>query len=356
MKNRIKHIIVEKRASEDPVTLRVLESLPGVPVEFVEDGADYIRSGASPRSSLILMHHPGGFVKDFPVTPGSPSCGEKYILTGVNCPFDCTYCYLQSYLDHRQLAVFTNTERMKEEIFRSIEGGARRFTTGETTDSLALDRFTGMTALLLPVFAGTDAVLEVRTKSSSIDHLIPSGSGDGPERPGEDRRRPETGSNLMITWTLSPDGAVRSEELFTSPLDDRLAAMAGISSAGIRTAVRFDPVIPYYADGEGYAGLVERIADAVGAAPPVRFELGVLRFPPGLWEVVRERRGLSPLFRGEYITDGEGKIRLYRPERIRLYRRLLSLIRGRFPDVPVELSMESLAVWESVGLEPPVSS
>ncbi|HSG27255.1 MAG TPA: hypothetical protein VLA34_02155, partial [Candidatus Krumholzibacterium sp.] len=337
----IKRILIDERSSGDDMTSRVTGLLPGaerVTIPPVEPPYTDIAVGPG---ALLLTRHPGSFVKDFPVTPGAPPCGEKYIVTLLNCPFSCSYCYLQSYLEHGHIIVFTNTGRMKDEIASAIAGERpSRMTTGEFGDSLALDHITGLTLDLLPLFAGTGTVLEARTKSDAIGHLIEAAAGDK-----------AIGKDLVLTWTLAPDKAIRSEEGGTAPLGRRIAAIGGAAGAGIRTAVRFDPVVPYWYDRESYEGILRSLRGS--GARPERFELGVLRFPPGLWEEVRRKRPASPLFRGEYFTDSEGKKRFYRPGRIRIYREISSAVKEYFPDAAIELSMEDLEVWEDAGLEPP---
>jgi spore photoproduct lyase len=79
----------------------------------------------------------------------------------------------------------------------------------------------------------------------------------------------------------------------------------------------------------------------------------MVRFPHGLLERVRERDPRSALLRGEYIRGRDGKVRLYRPQRVRVYREILSFIRSAAPGVPVELSMEDRSAWEDAGVPLP---
>ena len=362
----IKRLIVEERVTGDPLTVRLLELLPGLPVEIVESARSAITQNPRRDDSIILAQHDGSFVKDFPVTTGSPPCGEKYVLSLLNCPFSCSYCYLRSYLGHMRIVVFTNTETMKCEIAEVLAAERpKRLTTGEMGDSLALDHHTGITLELLPLFTGTDTLFEVRTKSERIDHLLALVS-DLQQVNGRVRDQYANGApngneargsleNLLITWTLGPDEAIRREEPGTASLDERLRAMRRARDAGIRVAIRFDPIIPFYADLDAYDRLMGGLSDAVGTGGLHRVELGVLRFPPGLWEWIRGRNPRSPLLRGEYLRDRDGKIRLYRPMRITLYRNMVRLIRARCLSVPIELCMESVSVWEDAGLEPPTA-
>jgi spore photoproduct lyase len=335
---RIRKLIIDRESARDPLTLRVRERLDTVPAEVVPDARELIAEEPGERTSLILMRHRGTFVKEFTVPRGAPPCGERYLVTMLNCPFSCSYCYLRSYLAHRRLVVFTNTADLAGEIgLLRAAGSAARLTTGELGDSLALDELTGTTDDILDLLRGSEMTLDVRTKSDRVDHLL---RGDG------------TGRRLVITWTLGPREQVSREERGAAPLGARLDAMRRASAEGVKCGVRFDPIIPFYAGTAAYRPILERIAAALDPAHLARFELGVIRFPTGLWKHIRSNEPDSPLLRGEYFRDREGKIRLYRPARVALYRDLSRAIRSIFPDVQIDLSMEERTVWEDAGLAP----
>jgi spore photoproduct lyase len=322
-------IVIDRRAAGDPRASRVIGRLPGVETIIVE----HVEKRPGP-GTLLLRYHEGRFVKDFPVTPGAPPCGEKYIAALQGCIYDCSYCYLRSYLSSQAVTLLVNTPGMERDVREALSAGAVRLTTGELSDSLALDHITGLTASLLPMLDGTDAVLEARTKSANIDHIL----GLDP-------------NHLLLTWTLAPDPAVSSEEPAAATLDERLEAISTVSKAGFGFALRLDPVIPAWWDAGSYRDLLGRVRDMAGA--PRRIELGVLRFPPGLLERVRSDLPFSRVLNGEYVRDREGKMRLYRPARIGIYREMCRIIGEMFPGAAVELSQEDRSVWEDAGLPAP---
>jgi spore photoproduct lyase len=326
---RFSRLIIEDRAWGDPAVSRVVEGLGELDVIVTDDPGRYLEPGA-----LLLKYHLGSFVKDFPVTPGAPPCGEKYVAALQGCLYDCSYCYLRSYLSHNSLTMLVNTPKMKSDVREAVGAGTVRLTTGELSDSLSLDHITGLTAEILPILEGTQATLEARTKSANVGHLL-----------GLDTK------NLMITWTLAPENATAAEEPGAASLDERIEAISKVSEAGFRFALRLDPVIPAYWDEEAYRGLLERVRGAAGT--PARIEIGLLRFPPGLIDSVRRDIPFSPILRGEYVRDLEGKMRLYRPMRIGIYRALAAMIGDLFPDTVLEISQEDVTVWEDAGITPP---
>ena len=339
MNPTITQLVIEHAALGDSLTSRVRERLPEVSVTVTDDPRTLFGPEPGEKSTLFLMRHRGAFVKDFPATPDSPPCGEKYIISTLNCPYACSYCYLQSYLEHGRLVLFTDLERMMAEVERSISHDApKRITTGEMSDSLALDELTGTTIDLLPLFEGTETLLDVRTKGTGIDHILLALAGRG------------RAANLVITWTLGSPEMIAREEPGTASLTERLEAMGRALRAGLRVGIRFDPVVPYYADMKAYGALIEEIARVAEGNRINRFEIGVLRFPPGLMEKIRELRPQSLLLKGEYLRDSEGKLRLYRPARVTLYSEIARLVRNKFPGALIELSMESSDVWEDAGI------
>jgi spore photoproduct lyase len=343
MNSTITQLVIERTAVDDPLTARIRERLRGAQETVTDEPRGLLGRDRKGDGTLFLMRHRGAFVKDFPATPHAPPCGEKYIITMLNCPHACSYCYLQSYLEHGRLVIFTDLERMKAEVSRSISHDApKRITTGEMSDSLALDELTGTTLELLPLFEGSGTLLDIRTKSARIDHIVSALGG-----------RKEA-ANLVITWTLGPPEMIEGEEPGTAPLMERLDAMRRALRAGLRVGIRFDPVVPYYADMKAYESLIGEIARVVEGNRIDRFEIGVLRFPPGLIERIRARHPRSKLLKGEYLRDGEGKLRLYRPARVALYRGIAHLVRRRFPGAAIDLSMESREIWEDAGVGLPL--
>ena len=334
---RFDRLVVHSLALGDPMTKRVMERLHREETVLTDDPAEHAGPGA-----FVLKHHEGRFVKEFPVTPGAPPCGEKYIAALQGCIYDCSYCYLRSYLSGNSITLLVNSEKMESDIREALLDGTVRLTTGELSDSLALDHITGITSSILDMLKGTGAVIEARTKSANVDHL-PGVNGHDTEL----ARR-----HLLVTWTLSPPGAVMHEEPGAATLDERLEAIAKVSAAGIRYAIRLDPIIPFYWDPDSYKELLSSVKDAAGINP-LRIELGVLRFPPGLADSIRKDLPFSPVLHGEYIRDREGKMRLYRPMRIWIYRELAGLIDIVCPGTTVELSQEDRTVWEDAGLVPP---
>jgi len=84
----------------------------------------------------------GRRLKPCPGTSNHICCGYHVINAITNCPMDCSYCVLQTYLTNPLLTLYSNWDDMLAEIenFLSLRPQALvRLGTGELSDSLALD-------------------------------------------------------------------------------------------------------------------------------------------------------------------------------------------------------------------------
>src|SRR5881409_2856892 len=159
---RPEQILVQRDSWQDGTTLEILARLPGVPVRTIEDVESVLpqlnRSSdahASGKHCLILARHLGRFLKGCPGA-GAEICYNYFVVNlASNCHMECTYCFLQSYLNNPALLVFTNVEEMLAEVEQSVSrapGRLFRIGTGELADSLALDDITRYSTRLIPFF------------------------------------------------------------------------------------------------------------------------------------------------------------------------------------------------------------
>jgi spore photoproduct lyase len=76
--------------------------------------------------------------------------------------------------------------------------------------------------------------------------------------------------------------------------------------------------------------------------------LGSLRFPPTLKKIIEERFPGTGITTAEFIKGLDGKMRYFRPERVRLYRHIYEKIRKKWPHVFIYFCMENKTVWRDV--------
>ncbi|MBN1197230.1 MAG: hypothetical protein JXA62_07470 [Candidatus Aminicenantes bacterium] len=276
----------------------------------------------------------GPFIRHCPCSPDTVSCGYYNIDLLQGCPFDCSYCILQAYLQDPEPLLFDNLDDLRSELEGYRDQAYMRLGTGELADSLAFDPRTGQSLHILQLFKDFPGmVFEFKTKSTAVDHLLNVST---------------VPRNVVVSWSLNPDPLCRREEHGAPELSARLNAMAAVAERGYRVGIHFDPMIAVPAWKAWYPALVDEILDRIPENRLAWWSLGTLRFPPSLREIILSRSG-SCLFSGELIRGYDGKYRYFRPLRRQMYRTVLDGIRRRVSDaVPVYLCMEDHRMWADV--------
>ena len=337
-------IIVERGSECGPIFSNLRRALPHVAFRVVDDigaanGARISRGdpfGAA-KKKLYLGKHKGEFFKKCPGSEGQVCCNYFVVNFASNCPMDCSYCYLQEYLaDNASLKVFSNTTDLIEEadhILTKHRGMFFRVGTGEITDSLALERYIGMAAELIPYFAEQpNVLLELKTKSDCVDGLLDLNSK----------------GRVVVAWSMNPQKVIDRDEQGTASLIERLSAARRCQNAGYRLGFHFDPMIEYPGWETDYQEMVEQTFAAVDWRRIAWISLGVLRDTPSLKRIMRARFPRTQLLTGEQVLCPDGKLRYFQPLRVHMYRKMVHWIRRAAPTVKIYLCMESREVWEQV--------
>ncbi len=341
------HVWIERGEEDSPIARRVRESLPGVPTTIAGDVRRAEPAGleafAAGKRRLVLQRHRGGFLQHCPAgTPGLVCCNYLVVDLVSNCPYDCSYCFLQDYLGNNPaLKAFTNPGDALAEIDAVLRAHPERdfrIGTGELADSLALDPITGLTGELVPFFARhRNATLELKTKSDCVDnllHLDPRG-------------------RVVVSWSVNATAICAEDEAGTASLGERLAAARRVQAAGYRVGFHFDPLIEHPGWEEGYRDTVALIAAAVDARRIAWISLGSLRLTPTLRTAMRARPQSTQVLSAELVPSPDGKARVWRGLRTKMYRTIQGYLREAFPNAPTYLCMEPAAVWQNVRGEAP---
>ncbi|HDO35322.1 MAG TPA: DNA photolyase, partial [Nitrospirae bacterium] len=128
-------------------------------------------------------------------------CCNVHVLRSVhNCPFQCTYCFLQNYLNDGGMKVVSDIDSLMSEVKEKVFSEPRRFFrigTWELGDSLALEDETGQAARLVKGFSVLrNAVLELKTKSDRVDGIL-----------GIDHKE-----RTVVSWSLNTEDIINHEE------------------------------------------------------------------------------------------------------------------------------------------------
>lgn len=297
-----------------------------------------IRSGNNPETagkhSLFITRNKGPFIRKCPGTSHYTCCDYHILHIGAYCTMDCSYCILQAYFHPPVLTLFVNFREMTDQLETLFSSGPMyRTGTGEFTDSLIWEPVYPLASHLVNLFSGRDnAVLELKTKTVATQGLL-----------GLDHRR-----NTIVSWSLNTEKAIREQERGTASLDDRIHAAAECQLRGYPLGFHFDPMIWYPGCEADYARVVRKLFRRIDPGNVVWISMGSFRFMPHLQEIIERRHPRSDIVYGEFIRGQDGKMRYFKPLRIRLYRALAEAIRNLAPDVTLYFCMEDDEVWGKV--------
>lgn len=330
-------IIVERSIVSLPYTQKILNTLQEIPVEVVDDVKEVKKQGASEseKNTLLIIDYKGSLIKKCPGSQGVLCC-NYYVANLINgCPYRCSYCILQDYLNCGSIMVCANIDKFFEEL-RSLEQAdyVLRFGTGELADSLALDPILHLTDELLPRITNyPHTLLELKTKSANIERIVQYNVAD----------------RVIIAWSLNPQEIVDRYEAGAAPLSDRLDAAYAAVSHGYRVAFHFDPIIMVDNWKEKYELVIEQIFERIPDDKILWISLGGLRFPLSLKRISqRYHPGCDMFSYGEFSLCPDGKFRYFRPLRVPMYRSMAGKIRTFSQKVPIYLCMETPEVWKEV--------
>ena len=317
--------------------------LPVVYVEHINEVYRIVNQSEDPvtegKKHIVLTRNKSQFLKKCPGTAQYTCCGYKILHIGSYCFMDCSYCILQAFFHPPVLQFFVNTGDMFDELDRYfVQPGISRIGTGEYTDSLIWDRWAGVSEQLVQRFAAQDrAVLELKTKTTSVKHI----------------EHLEHNRKTIMAWSLNTERVIRTDERRTSTLDARLKAARQCQDWGYPLAFHFDPIVIYEGCEAEYIQVIERLFSEISPDSVVYISLGTFRFIPLLKRIIQKRFEDSDIVYGEFITGLDGKMRYFKPLRIRVCKAIYEAIRKMAPSVTVYYCMESETVWrETMGFYP----
>lgn len=341
MRFKFKQIYIDADAQHDEITSQIRSYYSQLHYEIINEKDRFLEmtqklSISEGKQILWLTHFKGKFLKPCPGTAESYRCCNYLVINeSTNCPIDCTYCILQSYINNPVMTIYTNVDSLLEEISLLSHLNPERILrmgTGELTDSLALDPVTALSAKIIKQLPGLpNVILELKSKTDHIDHLLDQST-----------------ERVVLSWSVNPPNLVRTDEHKSSSLLNRLKAMKKAIDKGFIIGLHFDPIIYQSAEGESYEQLIELLANYVTPSHIAWISLGSFRFPPQLKPVIQERFPKSQILTGEQITGLDGKIRYIKPLRIAMYKAIVKALHQYLGDVFIYFCMESQDIWEKI--------
>lgn len=339
---------IEKSSVESPVAQRALDLFPADKVTIIEDGQNAEENQGKNGSlsaeefnlskrRLLIKKFAGQFFKRCPGSTQKKTltCCNYYVLNlGSQCHFNCSYCYLQSYLNNRSTIIYSNLSDAINELaeMSKLHGSLPfRVGTGEIIDSLGLDPLTLYSRALIEAFRQWPAwTLELKTKSNFVDQFLDV----------------EHAGNVVVSWSVNTDTITRQEEHGTAALSERLEAAQKCVARGFKVAFHIDPMINYKDWEKDYLDLAKQIATQFRPEDVHVISLGTLRFQPEQRHLMRERFGMKSLVTSaEMFQSNNGKMRYDSKLRQGMYEHVLKAFKTHDPAWKLFMCMETPETW-----------
>ncbi len=235
-------------------------------------------------------------------------CNVKVIKSVSNCPYDCSYCFLQNYLNDGNAKVVSDIDSMMQEVIEKCSAEPERLFrigTWELGDSLAYENETKQASQLIQRFASLpNAILELKTKSDIVSPIL---NCDHKQK-------------TVVSWSLNSHYIVEQHEHKTARLQERLNALKAVTDAGYLVGLHFDPLIFHDDWKNSYRLLLEQTIAATNPNQIAWISVGSLRFNPEMKKKIEENFPATDITYAEMVRGDDGKMRYPKPIRLELYR------------------------------------
>lgn len=329
-------IFVEKQIEHLTRVKEILDRFPQSEVLYIDDYQDVFGKVRKPylakrtNLDLFLATKKGQLVKEAPPAYGLIKDPHYYFVHSYNCIYECTYCYLQGYFDSPDIVLFLNHQEIISEIENVIRRSDRHlnpwFHAGEFSDSLALMSLTQEFFQLYELFKNyPQANLELRTKSINIKEIM---------------KYPPL-ENIYTSFSLSPEGRVKTIDLKTPSLSHRLQAITKLVANGYKVGLHFDPIIYDENIFDNYKKMIEELLNTIQPEQMSYISLGVVRFTKDVYQQVQKNYPDSDLLAQEFVKSFDNKIRYPRPMRMHILKTIEKILFAHgFTPEQVYLCME----------------
>lgn len=340
--HRFDRFYIDKASKGSKLVNRVLSIVPNDKIEWVNkepfarpsgtlDAAEYERS----KKNIFITPFKGHFFKRCPGARPGLSCCNYFVLNwGQQCDMDCSYCYLQSFLNAPTLTVYSNLDQAiveLRELHKEMGEQSVRVGTGETVDSLSLDDLTLFSHDLIEFFHSAPKwQLEFKTKSGKVDQFLDV---------------PHSG-NVIVSWSINPQHVIEKEEHKTASLDERLSAAEKCVEEGFKISFHMDPMIWHEDWKTSYASMVDEIVKRFDPKDFPYLSVGALRFQPEQRHLMRERFGMSSyVTQSEMFKGPDGKLRYHNQVRSEMFKFVLDRFKSHSSAWNIFMCMESPETW-----------
>lgn len=344
--NSFEKVYIDQTSINSAVAQRCLSLFPMEKVEIVSEepfsnlkrtltAEEFDQS----KKILFVTEFKGQFFKRCPGSSQSKAincCNYHVLNLGSQCNMNCSYCYLQSYLNSGVSKIYSNIDQALIELDLMAAQNAHhpfRVGTGEIIDSLSLDQITLFSRRLIPFFKKYPKwTLEFKTKSDHVDQFLDLGPS----------------KQTVVSWSLNCNEIIESEEHKTARLEQRLTAAEKCVKAGFSIAFHLDPLIWHPEWKKNYTALVNEIIKRFTPEQVNVISMGTLRFQPEQRHMMKQRFGLQSYVTSAEMFPSEGsKLRYDASLRHEMLRALYNQFKNNDPQWRIFLCMETPETWVS---------
>lgn len=349
--NHFEHVYIDKKSVASQAGQRALETFPSHKVSIIEGKPNIASSGdftgeeyARSKKLLYITEHPGLFFKRCPGAKKGLACCNYFVLNlGLQCDMDCSYCYLQAFINTPYTMIYSNIDQALlelEGIHNEMGASSVRIGTGEVIDSLSLDPLTLYSKTLIDFFKDKPQWrLEFKTKSANVEQFLDQTHA----------------GNVIVSWSINPQYIVSKEEHRTASLASRLDAARLCLDKGFQIAFHVDPVIWHEDWKQNYTLLIDEVTKRFQPIDMPYISLGSLRFKSEQKDMMRERFGMDSLVtKAEMFPGAAGKMRYDQALREEMFQFIINEFKRRDPLWKIFLCMETPETWINTTGELPV--
>ena len=267
-----------------------------------------------------------------PVASEKTVCCNLMTIDAVQgCSLGCSYCSIQTFYTDGKISIDKNLAEKLSKIPLDPNKNYH-IGSGQSSDSLAIGNREGvLDAQLEFARKNSNIILEFKTKSSNIDHLV----------------RTDIPKNVFVSWSLNPQLFIDNEEHGTASLDQRISSARRLSDKGVLIGFHFHPIVYYESYEKDYSDVVRKVMATFEPSEIAMISMGTLTFIKPAIQKLRSS-GLSSKVLQIPMADAVGKSSYTREIKAEIFNHVYSAFHHWHDRVFFYLCMEESSVWESV--------
>lgn len=298
---RYRTLYIEEEARNWPLTQLVLARAEQCPVVHVRHYKDVFNR---PRQSSRLQKQNPALIlavnRKPPIYQGPEICQNFgsgrffYVSLLQNCPYDCSYCFLQGLYPSGDILAFVNVDDYLSGLSQLADGGSAYIALSHDADLLAMHQQLPYLDLMHSfIISHPDLLFEVRSKSASALFFTQQAAVN----------------NLVFAFSLAPQSVIDRYELKTPSLKARLNAATRAISQGHPVRLCFDPIFCDQDSDKIYNEFFKQVFTTLDPAKIRDISYGFFRLPKDIYRRIIKRRPDAPFLAAD-LQETDGRISL----------------------------------------------